>query len=203
MYNQSQRLAFASRLLRHIPPDTKGKHRLARFMCGSSLDLRDIALNTGEGDGLIVPSVREPVGFGLLIDGGYEHTTLNFLRDQLAPGRVFVDVGANVGAFAIPIARLVGPDGRVLAVEASPKVFPYLTRNIDRNHLSQVTAVHCAAHDHDADQVSFWDPPADHFGMGALTAQFGVRATSITLPDSGPADRRQGRDSCGRSEGGC
>jgi FkbM family methyltransferase len=173
------RLAAASCFLRLIPPGTRGKSRLARFLCGSALDVQGIVLKNSMGDSLNVPNSREPVGFGLLIDGSYEPETLKFLEKELSKGGVFVDVGANVGAFTVPISRAVGTSGRVLAIEASPSILSFLSGNIERNKLSQVTIVHCAAHSHDADEVAFWEAPADHFGMGALTQQFGLVATPV------------------------
>ena len=45
---------------------------------------------------------------------------LDLLRGALEPGDGFLDVGANVGIFAIPIALHVGPGGRVFAFEPAP-----------------------------------------------------------------------------------
>jgi FkbM family methyltransferase len=42
---------------------------------------------------------------------------LALLTDVLRSGDVFVDIGANTGFFAVPLARAVGSDGRVLAFE--------------------------------------------------------------------------------------
>jgi len=42
---------------------------------------------------------------------------LSVLRRYLAPGEAFLDVGANVGVFAIDIALHLGPHGRVYAFE--------------------------------------------------------------------------------------
>ncbi|MDQ3078240.1 MAG: hypothetical protein M3Q83_05285, partial [Pseudomonadota bacterium] len=39
------------------------------------------------------------------------------IRDNLKPGDTFVDAGANIGIFSVLAARLVGPSGRVVAVE--------------------------------------------------------------------------------------
>lgn len=62
-----------------------------------------------------------------------EHTRLlDLLRRYLAPGDVFVDVGANVGMFAIDIARHVGPTGKVYAFEPAPDVAQQLRVNIEQ-----------------------------------------------------------------------
>jgi FkbM family methyltransferase len=50
-----------------------------------------------------------------------EHPVLmELLVDALGTGDVFLDVGANTGFFVLPIAELVGNEGRVLAFEPAP-----------------------------------------------------------------------------------
>lgn len=45
---------------------------------------------------------------------------LNLLREALEPGDGFLDVGANVGIFTIPLAEHVGDAGKVYAFEPAP-----------------------------------------------------------------------------------
>jgi FkbM family methyltransferase len=165
-------LDLAARLFRACPQGVRGKGRLARGLLGRFLDRTDVELRSRSGDVFLVPQLREPVAFELLIHGDYEPQTRRFILHHLPAGGTFVDVGANVGVFAVPAARHVGPAGRVLAVEASPRVFRYLEHNVHRNGVGNVTARACAAHDHDEESVAFWDAPADHFGMGSLAPQF-------------------------------
>lgn len=47
---------------------------------------------------------------------------LNLLGEALEPGDGFLDVGANVGIFTIPLARHVGPAGKVYAFEPAPDI---------------------------------------------------------------------------------
>ncbi|MBC4018140.1 FkbM family methyltransferase [Siccirubricoccus deserti] len=62
----------------------------------------------------------------------------------MRPGSVFVDAGANVGTYAIPAAALVGEAGRVVAFEAHPYTYDYLTRGLAMNAMPQVTALNQA-----------------------------------------------------------
>ena len=86
-----------------------------------------------------------------LLDLGmdYEAQLWQYLLPR--PGDVFLDVGANVGWYTLHVARMVGPEGLVLAVEPSPDSFAVLKENIKLNHLSNVTALNLAAWDRDAD----------------------------------------------------
>lgn len=60
------------------------------------------------------------------------------------PGDTIIDLGAGVGSEARLLSRLVGPTGRVISVEAHPRMFDCLRRTIELNGLSNVTAVHRA-----------------------------------------------------------
>jgi FkbM family methyltransferase len=72
-----------------------------------------------------------------------EHThLLDLLRRYLVPGDVFVDVGANVGLFAIAIARHVGPTGKVFAFEPAPAVAQQLRVNIEQGGVAGWVEVH-------------------------------------------------------------
>jgi FkbM family methyltransferase len=65
--------------------------------------------------------------------GVWEPDITSFVRDRLGPGDTFIDVGANVGYHALLAARQVGPDGRVVAIEASPTICRWLQGNLARN----------------------------------------------------------------------
>lgn len=65
----------------------------------------------------------------LALDGLWEPHVTAWLQATLRRGQVFVDVGANVGYFTLLGARLVGPEGRVVAVEAHARLFEILKRN--------------------------------------------------------------------------
>jgi FkbM family methyltransferase len=153
----------------------RGKARLARTLLGPSLGARDVKISGRRGIEFIAPSLQESVGFHLLIDGVYESELLGFMLGKLQPkaaGAVFVDVGANIGSFTLPVGKSLGAGGRVIAIESSPTIFPYLKRNVDLNGLSNISLIQCAASDTDLQEVPFYEAPIDSFGMGSLGAQF-------------------------------
>ena len=73
-----------------------------------------------------------------------EPTVLLALKDCVRAGDIVLDVGANGGAIAIPIGRLVGIHGAVVAFEASPRIIPYLLDNLVKHHAINVTPIHRA-----------------------------------------------------------
>ena len=74
------------------------------------------------------------------------HVTREILR-TLRPGSVFVDVGASTGYFTVLAARLVGPDGGVVACEPGPQNQSVLLLNTVVNRLGNVRLVPCAVSD--------------------------------------------------------
>ncbi len=58
---------------------------------------------------------------------------LQFMRQTLRPGDVFVDAGAFHGWYAMVASKTVGEQGHVLAFEPNPETFAILTRNIALN----------------------------------------------------------------------
>ena len=175
----SQRLRYVVPALRCLPTAMRGKARLARLLLGPTLRERDVLVHGRDDSVFAVPSLSEPVAFHLVVNGVYEADEVAFALSRLRAGSVFVDVGANIGPYTVPAARKVGPAGRVVAVEASPRVFPYLAHNVELNQLSNVRLVQCAALAQDRENVPFYDAPPDHFGMGALAAQFNAQPVGV------------------------
>jgi len=70
---------------------------------------------------------------GLIVRGTLEPPVQEALRRLLGPGDVFYDIGANVGFFTLVGARLVGPQGRVVAFEPVPWCARAVKRNIELN----------------------------------------------------------------------
>lgn len=66
------------------------------------------------------------------------------IDNVVGPGDTVVDAGANIGTYTLPLARLVGPRGRVVAIEPAPLAARRLAENIARNRLTQVDVVAAA-----------------------------------------------------------
>jgi FkbM family methyltransferase len=82
---------------------------------------------------------------GALFNPAYNVEELDFLRAHTAVGGVFVDVGANVGTYAMVLARHVGASGKVIAVEPHPVTHARLAFNRHASGFSQVRLVAAAA----------------------------------------------------------
>jgi FkbM family methyltransferase len=82
---------------------------------------------------------------GALFNPDYNIEELDFLRAHVPVGGVFVDVGANVGTYALALARQVGADGKVIAIEPHPVTHARLAFNKAASRYSQVRLVAAAA----------------------------------------------------------
>jgi FkbM family methyltransferase len=88
---------------------------------------------------------------GALFNPDYNIDELNFLRAQTPKGGTFVDVGANVGTFAVVMALHVGEKGRVIAIEPHPTALARLKFNAGQLPFSNVTLVNAAAGDEEGE----------------------------------------------------
>jgi len=67
------------------------------------------------------------------------------LHRWVRPGDAVVDVGAHYGTYTLPLARLVGAQGHVYAVEPAEHARSVLSRNIRMNQLRNVQLLPVAA----------------------------------------------------------
>jgi FkbM family methyltransferase len=68
---------------------------------------------------------------------GLETTEYRRIVQLAGPGALVVDAGANIGFFTMELAKQVGPNGRVIAIEPDRVNFNMLQRNMDRAGLAE------------------------------------------------------------------
>lgn len=77
----------------------------------------------------------------LYVGGSFEPNEFALLARVLRPGMAVVDAGASEGPYTVFMARRVGADGLVIAVEPSPRERARLERNVSSNDLRNVRIV--------------------------------------------------------------
>jgi FkbM family methyltransferase len=132
------------------------------------------------------PANDEGVGSSLRSAGEFARPEVDLLVAVHGqnPGLTFVDIGANIGAIALPVsARLLNTN--VLACEAHPELHALLCANAVANGLKSVRALHTAVSDKDG-ITEFPAPPLDESrnygatGFGSETKTF-ARVLVTTL----------------------
>jgi FkbM family methyltransferase len=68
-------------------------------------------------------------------------------------GDVVVDIGAHIGLYTIISSKRVGPNGKVIAIEAHPGNFQMLNHNIKLNRLNNVIPFNYIAYSKEMDLV--------------------------------------------------
>jgi FkbM family methyltransferase len=87
------------------------------------------------------------VGKVLIGAGNYEPSVSNMFRKYLKPGMRVLDVGANIGFYAMLAASRVGPTGTVIAVEPNPANVSLMMASRALNGFENVRIVQAAAYD--------------------------------------------------------
>jgi FkbM family methyltransferase len=120
---------------------------------------------------------------GALFNPDYNLEELDFLRAHTPIGGVVVDVGANVGTYAMVLAHRVGAAGKVIAVEPHPVTHARLAFNRAASGFTQVMLVAAAAGPSDGELMIETDGDnlgASHIVSGA-SAHNAIRVPSLRL----------------------
>lgn len=129
----------------------------------------------------------------LLLDGYWEYWVTEFICRNVARGETAYDIGAIYGYYTAVLADLVGPSGRVVALEPNPWLHALLRRNVAVNGLGGIVAIHrlaAAEAKHDALRVPvaltgpFTGPHANWFTFEHGRA--GCPAPAVALQDLEP-----------------
>ena len=80
----------------------------------------------------------------LLLFGKRELEHKKMLEQIIRPNITILDIGANIGYYSLMILKLIGPNGKLIAVEPSPSNIEILKKNLNLNNYNDIE-VHNAA----------------------------------------------------------
>lgn len=96
--------------------------------------LNPLEIKLPDGVTLTVPaSLQSITTYVLLEQENWFEKEMDFLRHWLRPGMTVIDIGANLGVYSLPMARLVGPSGHVFAYEPGSETRALLERSRELN----------------------------------------------------------------------
>ena len=132
---------------RHIRDDTMG----------------EMSLRMIDGTHIVVPSSLDAITTYVILEQEewFEKETA-FLARWLRPGMTAIDIGANLGVYSLPIARLVGPKGQVFSYEPASETRRLLATSKTRNGADNLNIIAAALSDGEREgHLVPWDHPAN------------------------------------------
>lgn len=88
---------------------------------------------------------------------GFEYSTLSLFEKNINNGGTIIDIGANIGLFSVLGSKLVGENGKVIAIEASKKTCDYLEKNLEINKINNAIPI-CVALSDNKGEVALKPP---------------------------------------------
>ena len=76
------------------------------------------------------------ISLELLLFKTHEPLTTKLTIKELRNGMVCVDIGSNIGYYALLESKIVGKNGKIFAIEPSPENFNYLNNNLKLQNFS-------------------------------------------------------------------
>ncbi len=73
------------------------------------------------------------------------HNPEAILRPYVQPGKNVIDIGAGMGYFSSPLAKLVGPSGHLTAIDIQPRMLSALAKRAQRSGVSERITTHLAS----------------------------------------------------------
>jgi FkbM family methyltransferase len=124
--------------------------------------------------------VDRPGGVAALVNamGQYDYNNMSLLRLLLADGGTFIDVGANIGSYALIASE--NTRAQVISVEPHPKTFALLERNVARNGRHNVKCLNIAlsSYDGEADLTDDLEPSLNRIVPDGECAGQSLRVTT-------------------------
>lgn len=112
-----------------------------------------------------------------------EKAPIELLETLIEPGSTVYDIGANVGVYTARMARLAGPGGRVVCIEANPICVQYLRTNILLAGLDNVDILPVAVLHKNGETRFTVNYGNSNLGLSEESGHYGVKAGhEITVP---------------------
>lgn len=84
-------------------------------------------------------NLNEMIDSAIFFSGCFDRNTTNAINRLCKEEMIVLDIGANVGAYTLRIAKIIGKMGRVIAFEPMAWAFLKLKRNMELNNFQNIT----------------------------------------------------------------
>ncbi len=139
-----------------------------------------------ERDVFVPAALDDYMVYWVFVNGYHRDAVVRLSRELMLPGDKVLDVGANIGLWAMGAARAVGASGAVHAVEPIPENHARLVSNLALNGLTHVRTAQVAFSNRSG-SVTMYRPSYGNSGHPSLGRRDGVdlpvAIEAITLDD--------------------
>ena len=113
--------------------------------------------------------------------GDFEPHIRQIIQKRLKPGDTFVDIGANVGFYALVASKSVDKTGKVFAFEPAPATMTALRTNIGLNRSTNIQAIELALSDRTGDTTLFLDAAHNSGATSMRQSQNASQGVTVML----------------------
>ena len=135
-----------------------------------------------DGHRLFAQAGDAQIGAPLIAGRSHDPHVEAALREHLHPGATFLDIGANIGVFTMLGAHLVGPSGRVIAIEPLAGNVGLIERARRRNGYGHVRVIRAAASDQAGSLSLRTEPSTSNAATPAASGPRLLGGSGVTLP---------------------
>ncbi len=163
-----------------------GRYRMMNWLCRSTRD-RYAAPLPGSAGARFACDLRNVLAREVVFAGSYEPQETALVKHLLRPGDVFVDVGAHWGYFSLVAGdcvaqESVGANGRVVSIEADPRIFSLLEQTAALNPKLPLTPLHLAvAAEAGEVQLTGYREDQDNWGISSISTAASDAGEGITV----------------------
>jgi FkbM family methyltransferase len=111
----------------------------------------------------------------------HEPNATDLFRKYIKEGMFEVDIGSNLGYYALLAATLVGTRGKVLAIEPEPRNYKLLTLNKTINHIQNIDTFQCAIGDKDGTDKFYLTKASNTNSLIPPSAEFLLSSTMVQV----------------------
>lgn len=177
-------LARLLEAVRLVPHDAS-RARLYRSFSWPLVQAIDVRITVATPGGPMEVDTGDAVGRVVAVSGIWEPNATAIVRRLLAPGDVFVDIGAHTGYYTLLAADIVGAAGHVYAFEPSPARYRELLANLSRSTATNVSAFDVGAGAADG-TATLYEAPRPNTSASTLSAGALARPAVATRDEFRP-----------------
>jgi len=151
-------------------------YNLLQIMSKNGFLLKDI-----QGSKMLLNLRDEGISKELVFNDIREVGATNYMYRVVNKDDIVLDIGANIGYYALMEAKLVGENGKIYAIEPVPQNFELLKRNISINGYKNIKVFNFAIGDKNGTEKLYLSNKSNWHSIIAFDEQGSGKAIDVTI----------------------